>query len=452
MNTHIAFRTSLMVIFISLMTHITHGQERIAVIQEPFVVLLDPAQGNIIDPTFIDLSALNPGTPKDLLQVGEELWITDQIEDRIDRFDLSGVYIGALSTGFDNVKGMDIVNQTEVWVTNSGSANGAPGPSIIRLDFSGNNLGFIDTNGDTAFDVLDTGTEVYISYINTATRIERRDYSGVLIDDLVPTGQVTFIQQMALHPTGDTVYAAVFSNNGGNTAGLYEFSRTNGTIVNSWAEGSLRGVMPLDDGQLLLSAGGGYGVKIFDPSTGSTTSLWSTASQYISRVNLAPCSTPATPTGQANQTFNQGALVQDIIVSPTNVVWYGSETDALSGQNPLPGATELVDGATYYAVNLVDGCPSLPLGVTISLTVLSISEHASFVLSLYPNPVKTSLNITSDQIIQTIQLHNVLGQRLELFSPQQPGAILPLAHYTQGTYFVSVTTEKGTQVISIVKQ
>ena len=119
MNTSSLSQRTLFIFLFALISNFLCAQQRIAVLQEPFVVLLDPIDGSIIDPTFIDLSSLNPGTPKDLLQVENELWISDQLEDRIDRFDLTGVYLGALTTGLDNIKGMDIVNQTEVWVTNS---------------------------------------------------------------------------------------------------------------------------------------------------------------------------------------------------------------------------------------------------------------------------------------------------------------------------------------------
>ena len=179
------------------------AQEVIAVINEPNIVLLDPFDGTIIDPSFIDLSPLNQGLPKSLTQVGEEIWISDQTEDRIDRFDLTGSFIGTLDSGFDNIKGLNVIGD-EIWVTNAGSNNGAPGTAIIRLDTQGNVLGILPTTG-SSFDVIDTGTEVYISFIGNESRIERRDYQGNILGDLVPTGVVTFIQQMVLSTEANTL-------------------------------------------------------------------------------------------------------------------------------------------------------------------------------------------------------------------------------------------------------
>ena len=76
--------------------------------------------------------------------------------------------------------------EDEVWVTNAGTNNGAPGESLVRFDFQGNPLGDFATVG-ASFDVLNTGNEVYISYIGNETRIERRDLQGNILGDLVPT-------------------------------------------------------------------------------------------------------------------------------------------------------------------------------------------------------------------------------------------------------------------------
>lgn len=109
--------------FLSLLVIITvfqaKSQEVIAVINEPNVVLLDPFDGSVLNSAFIDLTPLNQGQPKDITQVGEEIWITDQTADRIDRFDLTGTFLSTINTGLDNIKGLAVIG-SEVWVTNAG--------------------------------------------------------------------------------------------------------------------------------------------------------------------------------------------------------------------------------------------------------------------------------------------------------------------------------------------
>lgn len=351
----------LLLLFISVLGF---AQERIAVIQEPLVILIDPADGSIVDPNFIDLTPLGTATPKGLLQVDDEIWITDQIEDRIDRFALDGTFISAIDTGLDNVKGLEVVDD-EVWVTNAGSNNGAPGDALVRFDFDGVNLGFYSTTG-SSFDITDIGGEVYISYIGVDTRIERRDYDGNILGTIVGTGVVTFLQQIEQSTANNSVYAGVFSSNGANTPGLYEFAEADGAILNYYDVGALRGVAILDDGNVLYSTGNN--INLLNTTTNSSSLVSSGgASQYFNRVNLMPCTIPATPTGDATQTFNEGATLADIVVNPTNVTWFATEIDASTNTNPLPNTTVLVDGEDYFAISINGSCLSDSLEVTVTI-------------------------------------------------------------------------------------
>ena len=438
--------------FLSIITIFqSKAQEVIAVINEPNIVLLDPFDGSILDPSFIDLTPLNQGQPKGITQVGNEIWISDQTADRIDRFDLTGTFISTIDTGLDNIKGLNVIGD-EVWVTNAGSNNGAPGAAIVRFNFQGNPTGNFITVG-SSFDVIDAGSgEVYISYIGNDTRIERRDYQGNILGDLVSTGVVTFIQQMVLAPDANTVFAAVFSNNGANIAGLYEFSRVDGTIVDFWQEGSLRGVMPLGNGNFLLSAGTNYGVKILDPVSGNTTQLWPESSQYFARLNLSPCSTPPTPVGAANQTFNAGATIEDIVVDPTDVLWFATESDALNNTNPLPAGTQLTDNTTYYAIQVVDGCPSLPLAVTVTINVLNSSDWALAKFVLSPNPAREYVDFAATIFVERYSIYNSIGQELVGNTVKGFEGRIDLTALNTGLYFIQFSGEHGRKTIPLLRQ
>src|SRR5690606_17193809 len=91
------------------------------------IVLMDIQTGTVIDPQLGTLGPLNPTTPKAIRQIGNEVWITDQVTDMIYRFDLTQNHISNITGNLDNIKGLDMVGGSEVWVTNSGSSNGAPG-------------------------------------------------------------------------------------------------------------------------------------------------------------------------------------------------------------------------------------------------------------------------------------------------------------------------------------
>lgn len=149
---------------------------------------------------------------------------------------------------------------------------------------------------------------------------------------------------------------------------------------------------------------------------------------------------PITPTGDAVQNFTnstlQGKKLSDIVVYPSNVVWYSSLRNAVSGTNPLPYNTLLVNRSTYYAVNVIGNCRSNPFGVTINITNLSNSNKMGINSDIYifPNPVYDILNIETELDIQTIEIYNIQGQKV-LNSNQKQINVSDLA---SGIYMVRI--------------
>lgn len=450
----LAILFSILFVTVSLLSFNATAQERIASLQEPFVVLLDPSDGTVIDPTFIDLSPLAQGTPKAMIQVDDEIWISDQTEDRIDRFDLSGNYLSTIggqvsNGGLDNIKGMAVVNNLEVWVTNAGSNNDAPGDAIVRFDLDGNNLGFFVTSGnDSTFDVIDVGGEVYISYIMAESKIERRDYSGNVLGNIVEEGVVQFIQQLELNSSNNSIYAAVFSSVGSNPSGLYEFAVSDGAILNYWqAEGSLRGVAALGDGNILISNSGG--VYILDPNTGIATSISNDSGQYFTRINFGACTPPPPPTGDASQTFTEGATIEDIVITPTNATWFATENDALNGTNPLPAGTLLVDDTTYFAVNIVSGCLSDPFAVTVTI-LLSTGDFTADSIVVYPNPTSDKIHLQSEVAIDRIAIYTLLGQEVLVMEDLKGPISIDVAGLQGGMYLLNAYSGDSRQTVRVI--
>lgn len=441
--------SSFLLIVFLLSFNVNEAQERYAVIQSPNVILLDVITGEIVDPAFFEI--LNPGTPKALLQVGDEIWITHQIGDRIDRYDLEGNFISSISGGLDNIRGLGIVNNSEVWVTNAGSNNGAPGDAIVRFDFDGNNLGFFLTTPQSTspFDVIDNGDgEVYISY-SSSNNIERRDYDGNFIANIVEPGVVNFIQQIEVEEPG-VILAAVFSViSGGNQNGLYRFSESDGSILDYWSEGNLRGVASLGNGEILWSSGAG--VHRLNPGTGISTQLSGGSSQYFGRLNLDGCTPPPAPTGAPEQTFSQGATLADIVVDPEDVTWFATEADAIAGTNPLPLNTVLVDGETYYAVNIIDGCLSEPFAVTVTIT-LGTNDFDDTNFTFYPNPTNGVIQLKYNSLINEVTVSNLLGQILVSKKTDSNQVEIDLSSLPNAIYIIRVNSENGSKVVKVIKE
>ncbi len=424
------------------------AQERIAVIQDSQIRILDVQTGDIIDPSFITLDS---GTPKALLQVDDEIWVSYQLGDKIERYDLQGNLVSTIDSGLDNIRGLSVVNDIEVWVCNSGGLNGAPENAIVRFDFDGNNLGTFSAapESNSPFDIVDNGIgEVYISY-SSSSNIERRDYNGTFLGNIVEPDVVSFVQQLEIDSV-EAIYAAVFSIiNGGNQNGLYRFSTIDGSILDYYSLGNLRGVIKLGDGNVLYSSGAG--VFKLDIVTGASTEITSGSAQFFGRLIFDNCTTLPTPTGDAQQTFIDGATLADIVVNPTDVTWFATEADALTNTDPLPLSTVLETGQTYFAVNIVDGCLSEPFAVTVTI-ILGIDNFSSLDLKYYPNPTSGILTISNRTIISEITVSNMLGQSIYNSKPQSEEVTLDLSTAPSGIYLVKINIEGISNTIKIVKK
>jgi hypothetical protein len=87
-------------------------------------------------------------------------------------------------------------------------------------------------------------------------------------------------------------------------------------------------------------------------------------------VTIAVNPTPSTPTGNSSQRLCAGAKLSDVIVSGTNIQWYNTPTGGVS----LSSSNNLINGNTYYATQLLNGCQSSSrFAVTVSLNNPSIS-------------------------------------------------------------------------------
>lgn len=165
-------------------------------------------------------------------------------------------------------------------------------------------------------------------------------------------------------------------------------------------------------------------------------------------------STPE-PTGDAVQTITAptagDATLEDIVVSPTSVIWYGSLADAQAGVNALPNTTVLTNGATYYAVNVVGTCPSTPFGVTVNVT-LGNDEFDDINFAYSPNPTSSILNISYSHTISEVSVTNLLGQKLMTKKTNSTEVQIDLSGLAEATYFVKVISEGKEKVVKVIKK
>ncbi|OYU83774.1 MAG: hypothetical protein CFE24_09810 [Flavobacterium sp. BFFFF2] len=155
--------------------------------------------------------------------------------------------------------------------------------------------------------------------------------------------------------------------------------------------------------------------------TGTQPTQPPTACYETATFNTSTCtwdvtgSAPATPTGQAVQNVTvpnaPNATLANLVVSPSNAVWYASLADALAGTNALQNTTVLTNGTTYYAVNYVGICPSTPFAVTVNVTLKSDS-FVAFSVRLFPNSASSVIYLqTSNNLeVDRITIYDLMGK------------------------------------------
>jgi surface protein len=159
----------------------------------------------------------------------------------------------------------------------------------------------------------------------------------------------------------------------------------------------------------------------------------------------------ASPTGSQNQTLNSNSTVSNIAISPSNVKWYATLSDATLNINQLLSSTVLVNGMIYFAVNDNGQCRSQPLTVTVSIS-LSNTTFDLQSLKIYPNPATNNLQITYSNPINSVEIYSVLGQLLISKKPNATEFTIDVSNLPSSLYLVKIKSENQEVEVKIVKQ
>ncbi len=245
------------------------------------VMTFNSFDGSLIDPAFIDLVPAGASTPINAVRAGNEIWVTDQLTDRIMRFTLDGTtHLGNITGAIDNIRGLEVVGDT-AYVSNAGTANGAPGEAVVTVDIPTATItGFWrvgdDSSGDP-FDVLDLGDGTLLVNDIDSQDLEVHKLDGTwsyTFHNSDGSSGIDFPEQMHRTRAG-TVLAAGFSS----PAGVYEYNALGGQI-NYWAVTTGgRGVRELGNGTIMYTDGGG--VFVFDPVSGSDVLIQAAGGRFI---------------------------------------------------------------------------------------------------------------------------------------------------------------------------
>ena len=252
------------------------------------IVLLNASDGSVVNPTFIaddNGVTFNFSTPKDVQQVGNEIWVADQVADAIFCFSasLTPSYIRTISGGMNNIRGMGQVGST-VFVANSQAGNGATGPSAVMFTLDGTPAGSFVT--PDPFDCTEFNGKVLVTDIDgydlLVYNVDGSFDSTFHASDGV--SGIDFPQQVIVENTGAAGAQEVWCAGFTSPSGIYRYDAA-GAQVGYWSVGASRGVAMLGNGQVLFTSNNS--VLTFDPAVGTATPIHTAgAMQFIGRLTL----------------------------------------------------------------------------------------------------------------------------------------------------------------------
>lgn len=252
------------------------------------LVAFSGVDGSLVDPSVFPL----PNTAQvAAIDVNSEIWISEQANDRVQRYDLGGVVLATIyptfpGGGLDDVRGMAFVNGL-VLVTNGGTAHGAPGDAVEVFDPLGNYQYSFSTQSlaTSPVSVLPLSGSLLVAGAANADDVHRFSLSGADLGTFHDSASIDGTAQLAPATDGNVWCAAT-------TSGVVcKLDATTGAVLASFPAAGARGVFELQNGNVLWTNVGGTWVH--DLVTATSTLVFAGDSQQLA---LHGADTPASAT------------------------------------------------------------------------------------------------------------------------------------------------------------
>ncbi|MBX3119144.1 MAG: PEP-CTERM sorting domain-containing protein [Fimbriimonadaceae bacterium] len=241
------------------------------------LVAFDPFNGSVVNS---NMFALAGGTQIHAMQVGNEIWVSEQIGDRVSRWSFTGTSLGSISGALDNIRGMGLIGGT-VFVTNAGTGNGAPGAAVRMFDTSGGSLGhFLTPNAPSPFGILSHQGGMLVSSSSANDDVHRYSLAGSSLGTFHNSASLNFGEQMDYALNGDVLVAGFSSNN------IVRLDPNTGALISSFTASGARGVHQLGNGNIMWT--NSAGAHIFDVNTGGSSQVYAGGGRYLDLLDPVP--------------------------------------------------------------------------------------------------------------------------------------------------------------------
>ncbi|MFV0502233.1 MAG: T9SS type A sorting domain-containing protein [Bacteroidales bacterium] len=102
------------------------------------------------------------------------------------------------------------------------------------------------------------------------------------------------------------------------------------------------------------------------------------------------------------------------------------------------------NGELQYMANDITNCGNPFVG----LDDISLDDNS---ITIYPNPTNSEVNISSENIINSIEIYNSLGQRVYYSVVNSMEKVIDISSFENGVYILGVNTENGVIRKKIIK-
>jgi hypothetical protein len=89
--------------------------------------------------------------------------------------------------------------------------------------------------------------------------------------------------------------------------------------------------------------------------------------------------------------------------------------------------------------------------VVVQDPALSTSSFEALQLMVYPNPAENIWNVKSQNVIESITVHDVLGKQVLQIKPNDTDINIDASTLSKGLYFAKMTTEVGSNSVKLIK-
>lgn len=256
------------------------------------VMMFSSVDGSLIDANWLsDAGAVGWqfSTPKEAQRIGNEIWVADQVEDAVLRFDLNRNYLGSITTGvggvaLDNLRSLGTDGST-VWVTSDG---GGVTDTVTAYDTSGNALSSFTVNGSSPFDCEPFMGDLLITD-SGAHAVLRHDMGGGFVNNFA-TG-ISFPEQLVVLSDNSVIVADAIDADGIEGVWHYNADGSVRAYLDTQDIGgpTVRGGNMLDNGDYILAASNGVWTAHYNGASFDYTLITADANgQYVTRMIPTP--------------------------------------------------------------------------------------------------------------------------------------------------------------------